>query len=97
MHADPNEAGLVLEAEHVDEQEQHDDFSHVPGRIVRLTLRGEATYAPLLGAVARDTGIDYSILAGRTAKLTRFTDARSLRGWQSEPRDPLCRLATLSV
>jgi D-methionine transport system ATP-binding protein len=37
----------------------------VSGRIVRLTFQGEATYAPLLGVVARETGVDYSILAGR--------------------------------
>jgi D-methionine transport system ATP-binding protein len=56
---------FVQEAEHVDEGSQHDDFAHVPGRILRLTFQGEATYAPLLGTVARETGVDYSILAGR--------------------------------
>ena len=45
----PTTRRFVLEAEHVDEGEQHDDFAHVPGRILRLTFRGEATYAPLLG------------------------------------------------
>ncbi|MNE24836.1 DL-methionine transporter ATP-binding subunit [compost metagenome] len=59
----------MLEAEHVDEGEQRDDFAHVPGRILRLTFRGEATYAPLLGQVARDTGVDYSILAGRIDRI----------------------------
>ena len=56
---------FVQEAEQVDEGEQRDVFAHVPGRIVRLTFQGEATYAPLLGTVARETGVDYSILAGR--------------------------------
>lgn len=56
---------FVLEAEQVDENEQLEDFAHVGGRILRLTFRGEATYAPLLGRVARETGVDYSILAGR--------------------------------
>ncbi len=56
---------FVLEAEQIDEEEQLDSFRHVKGRIVRLTFRGEATYAPLLGTVARETGVDYSILTGR--------------------------------
>ena len=38
------------EDEQIDESEQRDDFAHVPGRIVRLTFQGEATYAPLLVA-----------------------------------------------
>ncbi|MFF7707208.1 ATP-binding cassette domain-containing protein [Pseudomonas sp. NPDC007930] len=60
---------FVQESEHTDGDEQHDDFAHVPGRIVRLTFRGEATYAPLLGTVARETGVDYSILAGRIDRI----------------------------
>ena len=56
---------FVQEAEHVDENDQRDDFAHVQGRILRLTFIGESTYSPVLGQVARETGIDYSILAGR--------------------------------
>ncbi|KAF7598489.1 MAG: methionine ABC transporter ATP-binding protein [Candidatus Dactylopiibacterium carminicum] len=56
---------FVQEAEQVDEDAQRDDFAHVPGRILRLTFRGASTYAPLLGSVARETGADFSILAGR--------------------------------
>ncbi|THF61158.1 methionine ABC transporter ATP-binding protein [Pseudothauera rhizosphaerae] len=61
----PTTRRFVLEAEQVDEHEQLQDFAHVGGRILRLTFRGDATYAPLLGTVARETGVDYSILAGR--------------------------------
>ncbi|TEE99761.1 methionine ABC transporter ATP-binding protein [Pseudomonas aeruginosa] len=61
----PTTRRFVFEAERVDEDERHDDFAHVPGLILRLTFRGEATYAPLLGTVARQTGVDYSILSGR--------------------------------
>ena len=61
----PTTRRFVRESEHVDEQEQHDDFAHVSGRILRLTFQGQATYAPLLGTIARETGVDYSILAGR--------------------------------
>lgn len=60
---------FVQEDEQVDEGEQRDDFTHVPGRIVRLTFQGDATYAPLLGTVARETGVDYSILAGRIDRI----------------------------
>ncbi|GGJ95773.1 methionine ABC transporter ATP-binding protein [Pseudomonas matsuisoli] len=60
---------FVLESEHIDEASQRDDFAHVEGRILRLTFRGEATYSPLLGRVARETGIDYSILAGRIDRI----------------------------
>ncbi|MES2819251.1 MAG: methionine ABC transporter ATP-binding protein [Pseudomonadota bacterium] len=60
---------FVQEAEQIDEDEQRDDFAHVPGRILRLTFQGQATYAPLLGSVARETGVDYSILAGRIDRI----------------------------
>ncbi|MDT4808798.1 Methionine import ATP-binding protein MetN [compost metagenome] len=65
----PTTQRFVLEDEQVDEGEQRDDFTHVAGRILRLTFRGEATYAPLLGTVARQTGVDYSILAGRIDRI----------------------------
>ena len=32
---------------------------------MRLTFLGESTYEPVLGKVARDTAIDFSILTGR--------------------------------
>uniref|UniRef100_UPI00210F024A methionine ABC transporter ATP-binding protein n=1 Tax=Chitinolyticbacter albus TaxID=2961951 RepID=UPI00210F024A len=65
----PTTRRFVLEAEHVDETEQVDDYAHVPGRVVRLTFTGEATYEPVLGAVARETGVDFSILAGRIDRI----------------------------
>ncbi|HCF3678418.1 TPA: methionine ABC transporter ATP-binding protein [Pseudomonas aeruginosa] len=65
----PTTRRFVFEAERVDEYERHDDFAHVPGLILRLTFRGEATYAPLLGTVARQTGVDYSILSGRIDRI----------------------------
>nr|WP_206770322.1 methionine ABC transporter ATP-binding protein [Pseudomonas mohnii] len=65
----PTTKRFVQEDEQIDESEQRDDFAHVPGRILRLTFQGEATYAPLLGTVARETGVDYSILAGRIDRI----------------------------
>ncbi|MBH9316830.1 methionine ABC transporter ATP-binding protein [Pseudomonas aeruginosa] len=65
----PTPRRVVFEAERVDEDERHDDFAHGPGLILRLTFRGEATYAPLLGTVARQTGVDYSILSGRIDRI----------------------------
>ncbi len=61
----PTTRRFVHEAEHIDEEAQLAAFAHVPGRILRLTVQGEATYAPLLGSLARETGVDYSILGGR--------------------------------
>jgi D-methionine transport system ATP-binding protein len=60
---------FVLEDEAVDENEQRDDFAHVPGRILRLTFQGDSTYQPLLGSVARETGVDFSILSGRIDRI----------------------------
>ena len=65
----PTTKRFVQEDEEVDENDQRADFAHVPGRIVRLTFQGESTYAPLLGTVARETGVDYSILAGRIDRI----------------------------
>ena len=39
-------------------------YHHVPGRILRLSFRGEATWSPTLGRVTRETGVDFNILAG---------------------------------
>lgn len=44
-------------------------FAQVPGRILRLSFRGDATLTPTLGQVARDTGIDFNILAGRIDRI----------------------------
>ncbi len=40
-----------------------------PAGALRLTFRGAATYEPILGRIARDTGVDYSILAGRIDRI----------------------------
>ena len=37
--------------------------------VLRLTFRGAAAQAPVLGQVARDTGVDYRILAGRAGRI----------------------------
>src|SRR5690606_32695492 len=65
----PTSRRFVFESENQDEQELHDDYRHVPGRILRPTFHGEATYTPLLGTVARETGVDYSILSGRIDRI----------------------------
>ena len=67
--AHPTTRRFVSEAEHVDEGELHLDFAGVPGRVVRLTFVGSDTYRPLLGRIARETGVDYSILAGRVDRI----------------------------
>jgi D-methionine transport system ATP-binding protein len=44
-------------------------YKDVPGRIMRLSFRGEATWSPTLGRVTRETGIDFNILAGRIDRI----------------------------
>ena len=44
-------------------------YAHVPGRILRLSFRGEATWSPTLGRVTRETGVDFNILAGRIDRI----------------------------
>ncbi|MFW5824012.1 MAG: methionine ABC transporter ATP-binding protein [Marinobacter sp.] len=63
--AHPTTRDFVFESENVDRQELEQDLKHAPGRILRLTFRGESTYQPLLGHVARASGVDFSILSGR--------------------------------
>lgn len=65
----PTTQRFVQESEGDSDLTLSDDYQHVAGRIVRLTFLGEATYAPLLGRVARETGVDYSILAGRIGRI----------------------------
>ncbi|GLQ46599.1 methionine import ATP-binding protein MetN 2 [Dyella lipolytica] len=44
-------------------------YQRVPGRIMRLSFRGEATWSPTLGRVTRETGVDFNILAGRVDRI----------------------------
>jgi len=60
---------FVSEYEHNEEGQLSTDFSAVQGRIVRLTFLGNDTYTPLLGKIARDTGVDYNILSGRIDRI----------------------------
>ncbi|MGN6328974.1 MAG: methionine ABC transporter ATP-binding protein [Rhodanobacter sp.] len=47
----------------------HLPYAQVPGRLLRLSFRGDATMTPALGRVARETGIDFNILAGRIDRI----------------------------
>ena len=61
----PTTRDFVFESESVDRDERQEDLQKANGRILRLTFKGEATYKPLLGSVARQSGVDFSILSGR--------------------------------
>jgi len=61
----PTTRDFVFESESIDREELQQDLQHAEGRILRLTFRGESTYKPLLGSVARESGVDFSILSGR--------------------------------
>jgi D-methionine transport system ATP-binding protein len=63
------DAGRLVESGPVAEGGLHRDFAAVSGRLLRLTFIGEHTYEPLLGRVARETGVDYNILAGRIDRI----------------------------
>jgi len=65
----PTTQRFVQESEQDSDVSVEEDYQKDTGRIVRLTFLGEATYAPLLGQVARNTGDDYSILAGRIGRI----------------------------
>jgi len=65
----PTTRRFVSESEHIDEGTLHRDFDSVGGTIVRLTFLGGDTYQPLLGTVARQTGVDYNILSGRIDRI----------------------------
>ena len=61
----PTTRDFVFESESIDREELQQDLQQAEGRILRLTFRGESTYKPLLGSVARESGVDFSILSGR--------------------------------
>lgn len=61
----PTTREFVFESENVDSQDRQQDLQKAKGRILRLTFKGESTYQPLLGSVARASGVDFSILSGR--------------------------------
>lgn len=65
----PTTKRFVYEAEQIDEQELHEDFAQVQGRVLRLTFHGQSTYEPLLGRIAREAGVDFSILTGRIDRI----------------------------
>ncbi len=49
-----------------------DDLARVEGHLLRLTFTGDTTWQPLLGRVARETGIDFTILSGRIDRIKRL-------------------------
>ncbi len=68
LHPDhPTTRRFVAEAEHDDGKASV--LAVASGRILRLTFTGPDTYRPMLGQIARDTGIDFSILDGRIDRI----------------------------
>lgn len=60
---------LLREAEHTGAEEEQDALKSAGGPVFRLTFLGETTHRPVLGAAARDYGVDYSILTGRIGSI----------------------------
>ncbi|MDR2710453.1 MAG: methionine ABC transporter ATP-binding protein [Burkholderiales bacterium] len=65
----PTSRRFVYESEDIDEDALGAAFSHVSGKIIRLTFRDEATYEPVLGRVTRQCDVDFSILTGRIDRI----------------------------
>jgi D-methionine transport system ATP-binding protein len=64
-----HEATRRLLAERGDEVEEASLAAPPGARLFRLTYHGAAVQAPLLGRIARETGVDYAILSGRVARI----------------------------
>ncbi|HEX7815692.1 methionine ABC transporter ATP-binding protein [Dyella sp.] len=62
-------------------------YAHVPGRILRLSFRGEATWSPTLGRVTRETGVDFNILAGRIDRIKDLPYGQLTLAMQGEGTD----------
>jgi len=60
---------FVYESEDIDEETLYTAFSHVSGRLIRLTFRNETTYEPVLGRITRQCDVDFSILSGRIDRI----------------------------
>ncbi|MET0332119.1 MAG: methionine ABC transporter ATP-binding protein [Dyella sp.] len=65
----PTTRRFVSEALPEEDASGNVSYAKVPGRILRLSFRGDATWTPALGRVARETGIDFNILAGRIDRI----------------------------
>lgn len=65
----PTTRRFVSDAAPEGEEDMHADVGAVRGRVLRLTFLGTDTYAPLLGRIARQTGVDYNILSGRIDRI----------------------------
>jgi D-methionine transport system ATP-binding protein len=50
-------------------EEREAQVASFPGRIVTLTLHGDAVADPVLSRVSRETGVDFAILGGRVGRL----------------------------
>jgi len=68
-------------------------FARVSGRILRLSFRGDATLSPSLSRVARETGVEFNLLAGRIDRIKELPYGQLTLAMQGERVD--AALATL--
>ncbi len=60
----------VTQAMLAEDDEGYDvEVAPIGGQMARLTFRGSSTYEPELSRVAREVGVDYSILTGRISRI----------------------------
>jgi len=65
----PTTRRFVQEALPEEASAEHAAHAGLPGRVVRLSFRGDATWSPTLGKVVREYGVDFNILAGRIDRI----------------------------
>ena len=65
----PTTRRFVGEALPEEAASEHAPLAQVPGRILRLSFRGESTWTPVLSRVMRETGVDFNLIAGRIDRI----------------------------
>lgn len=66
------------------------------GQLLRLSFSGKDAYQPLLGQIARATGIDFTILSGRIGRIKRLPYGQLMVAVEGGNLDEALRLFTTS-
>ncbi|MDF3981578.1 methionine ABC transporter ATP-binding protein [Luteibacter sp. PPL201] len=92
----PTTRRFVAEADH--REGRGPDYPGVPGRLFRLSFRGDTTYSPLLSRVVRDTGVEYNLLSGRVDRIKDTPYGQLTLAMQGERLDEaLAQMRTAGV
>lgn len=83
----PTSRRFVYESEDVDEGMLNAAFSHIEGRLIRLTFRGDQTYESVLGSTMRTYNVDFSILSGRIDRIKNIPYGQLILGLSGDNID----------